>query len=91
MAPAGASSATGARMTPAENIGGVSVALTPGSHGQVAEITGAHTKAGQLRVLRAAGLRHWLNAAGWPVVPRSAVDGAKDNVSGPEWRSRKAG
>lgn len=67
------------------------VALTPGSHGQVAEITGAHTKAGQLRVLRQAGLRHWLNAAGWPVVPLSAVDGIKDSTSGPEWRSRKAG
>lgn len=67
------------------------VTLTPGSHGEVAEITGAHTKACQLRVLRQAGLRHWLNASGWPVVPRSAVDGLKDAQDAPGWRSRKAG
>lgn len=64
------------------------IALTPGSQGQVAEITGAHTKAGQLRVLRQAGLRHWLNAAGWPVVPRTAVDGLKDAPSAPGWQPR---
>lgn len=51
--------------------------LTPGSHGQVSELTGAHTRARQLRVLRQNGTRHTLNAAGWPVVPLSAVNGDK--------------
>lgn len=64
--------------------------LTPGSHGQVAEITGAHTKARQLRVLQQQGIRHWLNASGWPVVPVSAVDGVKAAQEAPGWRSRKA-
>jgi hypothetical protein len=64
------------------------ITLTPGSHGQVSEITGAHTKACQLRVLRQQGIRHWLNAAGWPVVPLSAVDGLPAPTDAPGWRSR---
>jgi len=35
--------------------------LTPGSQGEVAEMTGAHTKAGQLRVLRQNGVRQSTN------------------------------
>ena len=64
--------------------------LTPGSRGEVAELTGAHTRAGQLRVLRQNGTRHTINAAGWPVVPMSAIDGApaKTDDSQP-WRSNK--
>jgi hypothetical protein len=63
--------------------------LTPGSHGEVAEMTGAHTKAGQLRNLRQNGTRHTINAAGWPVVPMSAVDGTKDTTGAerPRWKS----
>lgn len=60
--------------------------LTPGSRGEVAELTGAHTRAGQLRVLRQNGTRHTINAAGWPVVPMSAVDGTKDAASAPARR-----
>jgi hypothetical protein len=63
--------------------------LTPGSHGQVAEMTGAHTRARQLRVLRQNGVRHTVNAAGWPVVPLSAVNGDKARAEeGNAWRSR---
>ena len=63
--------------------------LTPGSHGQVAEMTGAHTRKGQLRVLRQNGTRHTINAAGWPVVPLSAVDGEKAQPEeGRAWRSK---
>lgn len=64
--------------------------LTPGSHGQVAELTGAHTRACQLRVLQQNGVRHMINAAGWPVVPMSAIDGTatKADVRKP-WRSNK--
>lgn len=63
--------------------------LTVGSHGEVAELTGAHTRAGQLRVLRQNGTRHTINAAGWPVVPMSAVDGTKDAqaATAPRWKS----
>lgn len=64
--------------------------LTPGASGQVAEITGAHTKAGQLKVLRSNGLRHWLNAGGWPVVPLSAVDGIEAHNADPGWKPRKS-
>lgn len=66
--------------------------LTTGAHGQVAEMTGAHTKAGQIRVLRQNGVRHTLNAAGWPVVPRALVDGTPTKAEAPQtWRSNKLG
>jgi hypothetical protein len=66
-----------------------SLFLTPGSHGQVAEMTGAHTRAGQLRNLRQNGIRHTVNAAGWPVVAISAVEGHKAKPEeGDAWRSR---
>lgn len=45
------------------------------SREEIVELTGAKLKAGQIRVLQQNGLRHYLNAAGWPVVPRSALDG----------------
>lgn len=61
--------------------------LTPGQHGQVADLTGAHTRARQIRVLVRSGIRHTLNAAGWPVVTWAAVEGqpAKQEDAG-EWR-----
>lgn len=45
------------------------------SREEVTELTGAKLKAGQIRVLQRNGIRHYINVAGWPVVPRSAVDG----------------
>lgn len=42
--------------------------LAPGSHGDVAVLTGAHTRKGQIRNLAKNGIRHTINAAGWPVV-----------------------
>lgn len=41
---------------------------------EVAELTGARTRRRQIEVLQNNGLRHVINAAGWPVVPRSAID-----------------
>jgi len=41
---------------------------------EVAELTGATRKRRQIEVLQANGVRHVINAAGWPVVPRSAID-----------------
>ena len=67
-----------------------SLFLTSGSQGQVAELTGAHTRKKQLLVLRQNGIRHTLNAAGWPVVPRSAIDGTPAKADADTaWRSSK--
>lgn len=58
---------------------------------QVAELTGAKIKRLQIAHLRANGIRFYVNAAGWPVVPVSAIDGkpAKDDTDKP-WRSKLA-
>lgn len=65
--------------------------LTPGSHGDVAVLTGAHTKRCQIRNLLQNGIAHTINAAGWPVVLWSAVDGSEPaKVARPAWRSNKA-
>jgi len=50
--------------------------MKPGAHGDVADLTGAHTKRRQIRNLAENGIRHTINAAGWPVVMWSAVDGS---------------
>lgn len=50
--------------------------MTSGAHGDVSALTGAHTKRGQIRNLAQNGVRHTINAAGWPVVLWSAVDGS---------------
>lgn len=56
---------------------------------QVAELTGAKTRKGQIANLRKNGLRHTLNAAGWPMVTIAVVEGtAKRNEPAPtQWRS----
>ena len=41
---------------------------------EVAELTGTKRRARQIEVLQANGVRHVINASGWPVVPRSAID-----------------
>jgi hypothetical protein len=41
----------------------------------IAELTGCKLKARQIEQLRKMGLPFWVNAAGRPVVPRSAIDG----------------
>lgn len=66
-----------------------SLFLSPGSHGQVAELTGAHTRAGQIGNLVKNGTRHTINASGWPVVPLSAIDGSQKAGEDPAaWRSK---
>lgn len=54
---------------------------------EVQELTGARSKATQLRVLRVNGVRFFINRAGWPVVPRSVVDGtpAAAQDTAPAW------
>jgi hypothetical protein len=51
-------------------------------------MTGAHTRDTQLRTLRQNGVRHTINAAGWPVVPLSAVNGERAKPEESTWRSK---
>ncbi|WP_460731160.1 DUF4224 domain-containing protein [Lysobacter rhizosphaerae] len=53
-------------------------------------MTGAHTRERQIRVLQQNGVRHIINAAGWPVVPISAIDGssAASKAEPLPWRSK---
>ena len=62
------------------------------SRDEVAELTGAKTRAGQLRVLRANGIYHVIRADGWPNIPRSAIDGTPRQAqdAAPKWKPRKA-
>lgn len=57
---------------------------------EVATLTGAKTRARQIAMLRKNGIRHYLNAAGWPVVSRATVEGSQVPAqdSAPAWKSR---
>lgn len=58
---------------------------------EVAELTGAHKKARQIAVLIRNGIRHTINAAGWPMVTRVAVEGGQSAaLPPPRWQSNKA-
>jgi hypothetical protein len=62
------------------------------SRDEVAELTGAKTRAGQIRVLRSNGIYHVIAAGGWPNVPRTAIDGKprQEQDAAPKWKPRKA-
>jgi len=48
-------------------------------------------KAGQVEFLVRNGIRHYLDAHGWPVVTRAAVEGQQDQAQPKQvWRSNKA-
>ena len=57
---------------------------------EVATLTGAKTRKVQCRVLARERIRYTLNAAGWPVVARSAVDPSvrKADDARPAWTPR---
>lgn len=63
---------------------------------EMAELTGARTRAGQIRWLRERGWVWEPNAAGWPVVLRAHMEsrmGGKPNTvesAGPNWRALRA-
>lgn len=64
------------------------------SHEEVCELTGARTKAGQVRVLSRNGIRHTIKLSGWPCVTTAAVLGMDQESKSPEpiaWQPRKAG
>lgn len=50
------------------------------SRAEIAELTRARLRVKQLAFLRANGIRHYLDAGGWPVVTRKAVEGERDQA-----------
>lgn len=59
---------------------------------EIAEFTRAKTKARQLVFLRKNGIRHYIDAHGWPVVTRAAVgvSAEPDKPVRQPWRSNMA-
>lgn len=66
----------------------MSIALT---RDEIATLTRSKLKAGQLAFLRQNGIRHYVDAHGWPVVTRAAVEGERDQAQAPvSWKPNKA-
>lgn len=61
---------------------------------EIAELTRSRLKAKQVAFLVRNGIRHYLDAYGWPVVTRAAVgiesESPADTTPTPPWRSNKA-
>lgn len=58
---------------------------------ELAELARTKLKAGQCAFLRSNGIRHYVDAHGWPVVTRAAVEGERDTVqAGASWKPNKA-
>jgi hypothetical protein len=57
------------------------------SSSEVSELTGRRTHKLQIETLRKQGVPFFLNAAGRPVVPRSAIDGKTVASPGPSKRA----
>jgi hypothetical protein len=61
------------------------------SRDEIAELTRAQTRRLQLAFLRSNGIKHYLDAHGWPVVTRAAVEGTPERgQDAPTWKPRKA-
>lgn len=61
------------------------------SRDELSELTRTPRKAGQVAFLRQNGIRHYLDAHGWPVVTRAAVEGERDQAQAiRSWKSNKA-
>lgn len=60
------------------------------SRDEIAELTRAQTRKRQVAFLRANGIRHYVDAYGWPVVTRSAVEGDRSKpMDSGAWQSSK--
>ena len=58
---------------------------------ELAELTRTKLKAGQVAFLRSNGIRHYVDAHGWPVVTRSAVEGEPEPAQAvTSWKPNKA-
>lgn len=60
------------------------------SRDEVRDLCRTRLRAGQAKFLRQNGIRHYLDAHGWPVVLRSEVVGAESTTPVPVWKSNKA-
>ena len=61
------------------------------SRDEMAELCRTPRKAGQLQFLRQNGIRHYVDAHGWPVVTRAAVEGQPDQAQAKSaWKPNKA-
>lgn len=61
------------------------------SRNEVRELTRSPQRAKQAAFLRKNGIPHYLDAHGWPVVLRSAVDGSGQAQAAPaKWTPNKA-
>jgi hypothetical protein len=54
------------------------------SRAETAELCGTPRRARQIEVLQKNGVRHVINASGWPVVPRSAIDSSVPQTKEPQ-------
>jgi len=64
------------------------------SRDEIAELTRTKLKTGQVKFLVRNGIRHYIDAHGWPVVTRAAVGvgvEAPDKPAVPRWRPNKMG
>lgn len=60
---------------------------------EISELTRCKLKASQVAFLRSNGIRHYVDAHGWPVVTRAAIgvgDAATEKPVVKPWRSNKA-
>lgn len=61
------------------------------SRDELTELCRTPRKARQLEFLRRNGIRHYLDAYGWPVVTYAAVEGSKDSEQARKpWKPNKA-
>lgn len=61
------------------------------SRREMAELCRTPQRARQVAFLRANGIRHYVDAHGWPVVLRSAVEGdSRAATAAPAWKPNKA-
>jgi hypothetical protein len=62
------------------------------SRDEIAELTRAQTRKRQREFLTRNGIRHYVDASGWPVVTRAAVEGGKEPAQDAAltWRPNKA-
>lgn len=61
------------------------------SRDEIAELTRAQTRKRQIAFLVQNGIRHYVDAHGWPVVTRASVEGrAEESKPVPVWKSNKA-
>lgn len=61
------------------------------SRDEIAEMTRTPQRKRQIAFLIRNGIRHYIDANGWPVVTRSAVEGEREKAQDAQtWKPRKA-